>query len=71
MLAKKGSAGVAPEVNLRDPAGNKAHRQEIYAGFETQSRHHHKCKTGVSVGPQKGLMPSKKSLKTKRKIRRH
>ena len=59
----KGSAGVAPEVNLREcvtgmplPSSDKA----ANSGFETQRRRHHKSKTGVSVAPQKGLMSSKK-----------
>ena len=58
MLAAKRSAGVTPEVNLREhitcipptTANNTAH-----SGFETQRRHH----KGVSVAPQKGLMSSK------------
>ena len=46
------SAGVAPEVNLREcvtrkppPSSNKA----AHSGFETRKRHHQKSKTGVSV----------------------
>ena len=57
----KRSAGVTPEVNLRkcvtsmpQPSANKA----AHSDFETQRRCHHKSKTGVSVAPQKGLMPS-------------
>ena len=56
ILAAKRSAGVAPEVNLREhvtctplPSMNKA----ANSGFETQRRHHQKSKTGVSVAPQK------------------
>ena len=56
------SAGVAPEVNLREqvthtplPSAHKA----AHHGFGTQRRHHQKSKTGVSVAPQKGLMSSK------------
>ena len=55
MLATKRSAGVAPEVNLREhvthkslPSANKA----AHSGFETQRRHHQKSKTGIS-GPRK------------------
>ena len=66
MLATKRSAGVAPEVNLREhvkhtplPSLNKA----AHSGFETQRRCHQKFKTGVSVAPQKGLMSSKNFLK--------
>ena len=40
-----------PEVNLKNPLhGVRKHASE---GFETQSRHHPKSKTGVSVAPQK------------------
>ena len=30
-----------------------------HSGFETQRRRHQKSKTGISLAPQKGLMPSK------------
>ena len=55
------SAGVVPEVNLRNSwhAGKKACKQGIHPGFETQGRRHQKSKTGVSVAPRKGLMSSK------------
>ena len=61
MLATKRSAGVAPDVNLRNllHAGNETCKHGIHYGFETQSRHHQKSKTGVSVAPQKGLMSPK------------
>ena len=56
------SAGVAPEVNLREhvthiplPSANQA----AHSGFETQKRCHDKSKTGISVALQKGLMSSK------------
>ena len=56
------SAGVAPEVNLREhitctplSTTNKA----AHFGFETQGRRHQKSKTWVSVAPQKGFMSSK------------
>ena len=56
MLAAKRSAGVTPEVNLREhvtcmplPSANKA----ANSGFETQRRHHQKSKTAVSVATQK------------------
>ena len=65
MLAAKRSAGVTPEVNLRElvtrtplPSVNKA----AHSGFETQSRHHKKSKTGVSVAQQKDLCSPKKIL---------
>ena len=69
MPAVKRSAGVTPEVNLRNSlhTGDKAHKQWIHPGFETQGRHHQKSKTGVSVAPQKGLMSSKRFLKKKKK----
>ena len=56
MPAVKRSADVTLEVNLKNPlhVGNKAHKQGIHPGFETQGRHHQKSKTGVSVAPQKG-----------------
>ena len=70
MLAAKWVAGVAPEVNLRDhvtcmplPSVNKA----AHSGFETQRRRCQKSKTGVSVAPQKELIPSK-NLKKKNKL---
>ena len=42
MLATKRSAGVAPEVNLRNPlhAGDKAHKEGNYPDFEPQGRCH-------------------------------
>ena len=72
MLATKKSAGVTPEVNLREcishiymplPSTNKA----TDFGFETQRRHHQKSKKEVSVAPQKGLMSSKIDLKKNKK----
>ena len=62
MLVTKKSAGVTPEVNLREHVtymplertNNAAHY-----GFETQRRCHQKSKTGLSVTSQKLLMPSK------------
>ena len=54
MLAVKRSAGVAPEVNLRNP-GKEACKKGIDHAFETQGRRHQKCKTRASVAPQKGL----------------
>ena len=67
MLTSIQSAGVAPEVNLRNSwhAGDEAHKQGIHPGFETQGRHHQKFKTGVSVAPQKGSMSSKNLKKKK------
>ena len=57
MLDPKRSAGVTPEVNLRQcvthtppPSTNKA----AHSGFETQKRCY-QSKTGVSVAPQKGF----------------
>ena len=53
----KRSAGVAPEVNLREhvtcmsvPNMNKS----AHSGIETQRRHHQKSKIWVSVVPRKG-----------------
>ena len=61
MLATKRLAGVAPEVNLRNPlhGGNKACKHGIHPGFQTQGKCHQKSKTGVSVAPQKDLCPPK------------
>ena len=55
------SAGVTPEVNLRNLlcAVKEARKLGIHPGFETQGRHHQKSKTGVSVASQKGLMSPK------------
>ena len=60
MMAVKRSSGVAPEVNLRNSlhADNKAGKQGIHPGFETQGKCHHKSKTGISMALQKGLMSS-------------
>ena len=57
MLGPRRSAGVTPEVNLRQrvthtppPSTNKA----AHSGFETQRCY--QSKTGVLVAPQKGLI---------------
>ena len=44
MLAVKSSAGVAPEVNLR----NSLHAGNEVPGFETQDRHHQVQNRGIS-----------------------
>ena len=67
MLATKRSAGVVPEVNLRErvtcmQSSNKA----AHSGFETHRKCHQKSKTGVSVAPQKGLVSSKILKKNKK-----
>ena len=56
MLATKRSAGVTPEMNLREcvtckplPSANKA----AHFGFKPQRRRHQKSKTGISVAPTK------------------
>ena len=69
MLTSIQSVGVAPEVNLRNSlhAGDKAHKQGIHPGFETQGRRHQKSKTGVSVASRKGQMSSKNFLKNFKK----
>ena len=55
MLASKRSAGVAPEVNLRNPSTQviKVSKWGIYAGSEIQDRHQQKSKTGVISGSPK------------------
>ena len=65
MLTFIQSAGVTPEVNLRNLlcAGEEAHKQGNPPWFETQGRRHQKSKIGVPVAPQKGLMSSKNFLK--------
>ena len=56
MMAAKRSAGVAPEVNLR----NLLHVGErIHNGFKTHGRLQ-KSKIGASVAPQKELVSKKK-----------
>ena len=54
-------AGVAPQVNLRNPlhTGEKACKSGIHSGFEAQGRCHQKSKTGVSVAPQRGFVSQK------------
>ena len=56
MLTSIQSAGVAPEVNLRNLwcAGKEACNRGTHPGFETQGRHHQKSGTGLSVAPTKG-----------------
>ena len=60
MLAAKRSAGVAPDVNLREhiscaplPTANKA----AHSGFETQRRCHQNSKWGVQWPHKKNLCP--------------
>ena len=56
MLAAKRSAGVAPNVNLKNilHPTKEARKQGIHSSFETQGRHQHdKSITIVSVAPQK------------------
>ena len=65
MLTSIQSAGVAPEVNLRNSlhAGDKACKQGIHPGFEAQGRRCQKSKTEVSVAPREGFMSSKNKKK--------
>ena len=60
LLDSKRSAGVAPNVNRRNPlhVGNDTGKWGIELGFGTQGRNHQKSQTGVSVAPQKGIMSS-------------
>ena len=69
MMAAKKSAGVTPDMNLRNTlhTGNKACKQGIHPGFETHDGRHQKSKTGVSVAPQKGTLSSEKFLKKQQK----
>ena len=61
MLSTKRSAGVTPEVSVRNPLhnGEKACKQGIHPGFETQCRRHQMSKTGVSAAWQKDLVAPK------------
>ena len=54
-LAAKESAGVTPDMNLKNPlqAGDKACLRVMHLGFETQGICYQKFKKGVSVTPQK------------------
>ena len=58
----KRSAGVAPEICLRELVARTpllCIRKAAHSGFETQRRRHRKSKTGVSVAPRKGLLSCK------------
>ena len=61
MLAVKSSAGVTTEVNVRIL---------LHAGddsvFETRDNHHQEFKIGLSVAPQKRLLSSKNSYRSKK-----
>ena len=52
---------------FRNPlcAGEEARKRGIHPGFETQGRHHHKFKTGVSVAPRKWFMSPPSKIKKK------
>ena len=67
MLGVNGIAGVAPEVDLRNPLPtgdetwaawiqDEACEQVINDGFEAQGRCCQKLKAGLSAAPLKGLM---------------
>ena len=61
MLAVKRSAGLTPEVNLWEhitPMPPPSRNKVADPGFKTQWRHHQKSKTGLSVAPQKGRVPT-------------
>ena len=51
------SAGVAPEVTLRNPLriGDEAPKQRTHPGSDTQGRCHQKSKPGVLVVPQQKI----------------
>ena len=74
MLTTKRSAGVTPEVTLRQqvtctplPSRTKA----VHCDFETQKRYHQKSITGASVAPQKDLCPLKVFFLKKNKLSEH
>ena len=66
MLVTKSSAGVAPEVNIRECVTHMpllSLNKASHSGCETQRRHHQKSKTMVSVAREKDLCPPKVILK--------
>ena len=65
MLVVKRLAGVAPEVNLRNPlyTGEEAHKWGISPGFETQGRRHQKSKQGYQWPHKEDMFPPKNFLK--------
>ena len=66
MLAATRSAGVAPEMNLREHATHMPQpsvNMAAYSGFETQTGRHQKFKTEASVAPKAGFMSSNFFLK--------
>ena len=65
-LEVKRSAGVAPEVNRRNPlhTAEEAHKWEILPGFETQGRRHQKLVQNRAIsGPTKRADVLQKCLK--------
>ena len=60
MLAIQWSAGVTPEVNLRNllHTGDETCKRGIHSGFETTGRYHQMSIVGISVAAQKGLVSS-------------
>ena len=63
MLAIKKSAGVAPEMNLRECVTYmplSSINKTAHSDFGTQRRRHQKSKTEISVAPQKRLFFKKK-----------
>ena len=67
MLAIKRSAGVTPQMNLRNPyhTGDEAGKQETHPVFETQGRCY-QPKTEVSVAAQKDWCPPKYFFKNRK-----
>ena len=66
ILAAERSAGVIPELNLRNllHTGNEKYKQGcVYPGFETQGKCHQKCKTVYQWPHKKDLCPPKYFLK--------
>ena len=53
MLPAKRSAGIASEVNARNPlhTGDEACKQGIHTGFETEARRHQKSQNLDISGP--------------------
>ena len=69
MLAAKKSAGVIPQVNLRDLLHTGKWSMQVSV-FETQGRHHQKFKTVVSVAPLMSSKNLKEKIKKRQKLHR-
>ena len=64
ILAAKRSAGVTPEMNVRECITHIYANKAYHFGFEIRGRHHHKSKKGIS-GPTKRIYVLQTFLKNK------